>query len=78
MVEGQPEWIISFSVLSSGSEVVCSLIICRMLLLNCGWMSCTYTFIPGIASLSSGDNLESASAISMLLPGWKPMKRSYG
>ena len=27
MVDGQPEWIISFRALSSGSDAVCSLII---------------------------------------------------
>ena len=65
MVDGQPDWLISFSALSSGSEAVCSLILFRMLLMNWGWMSCIWTFIPGMASFSSGDNPESLSAISM-------------
>ena len=44
----------------------CSQILWRILLLNWARMSCTWTLIPETASLSSDDNLESASAISML------------
>ena len=67
MVDGQPELIISFSALISGSYAVCSLILRRMLLLNRGWMSCTWTFTLGTSSFSSGNNLASASAISHAL-----------
>ena len=31
MVDGQPKWIISFRALETGSDVVCSLILCKTL-----------------------------------------------